>query len=123
MSFYDAFKDVLKIAQKADNVDLYKRLLDLSSQALDLQAENAKLKEETELLKKRRIDEERIVRHRQPYLTLTGDAQQLRYCAVCWDSDRALIQMEELSEWTSENKRLHCHKCGNSCRSDDTSQG
>ena len=47
MSFYDAFKDVLSVAQKADNVELYKKLLDLSAQALDLQAEIARLKEET----------------------------------------------------------------------------
>ena len=46
MAFYDAFKDAIALAQKADNIELYKQLLDLSAQALDLQAENAKLKEE-----------------------------------------------------------------------------
>ena len=45
MAFYDAFKDAITLAQKADNIQLYKQLLDLSAQALDLQAENAKLKE------------------------------------------------------------------------------
>ena len=37
MGFYDAFKDVVKLAQKADNLELYRQLLDLSAQALDLQ--------------------------------------------------------------------------------------
>ena len=36
MGFYDAFKDALSVAQKADNVELYRHLLDLSAQALDL---------------------------------------------------------------------------------------
>ena len=52
MSLYDGIKDVAKIVQQADNIDLYKRLLDLSAQALDLQAENARLKEENAELKK-----------------------------------------------------------------------
>ena len=61
MGLYDAFKDVLNIAQKADNLDLYRQLIDLSAQALDLQAENTRLKEENEQLRKQKIDEERIV--------------------------------------------------------------
>ena len=36
MGLYDKLKDVAKIAQKADNIDLYRQLIDLSSQALDL---------------------------------------------------------------------------------------
>ena len=52
MSLYDGIKDVAKIMQQADNIDLYKRLLDLSAQALDLQAENARIKEENAELKK-----------------------------------------------------------------------
>ena len=52
MGIYDAFKDALNVAQKADNVELYRKLLDLSAQALDLQAENARLKEENAELRK-----------------------------------------------------------------------
>ena len=36
MGFYDAFKDVLNMAQKVDNIDLYRQLLDLSAQALEI---------------------------------------------------------------------------------------
>ena len=46
MGFYDAFKDVLNMAQKADNIDLYRQLLDLSAQALEMQEEIIKLKAE-----------------------------------------------------------------------------
>ena len=41
MWLYDAMKDVAKLAQKADNIELYQRLLDLSAQALDLQAKSS----------------------------------------------------------------------------------
>ena len=30
MGLYDGFKDVLSVAQKADNIELYKQLLDFS---------------------------------------------------------------------------------------------
>ena len=118
MSFYDAFKDAINLAQKADNIDLYRQLLDLSAQALDLQAENARLKEENEQLKKIRIAEDRITRHRQPYLTLSGDDQQLKYCAVCWDSSHKLIQMKEMTNSATfgAGKSLFCHNCKSHCR-------
>ena len=67
-------------------------------------------------MKKRKIDADRIVRHKQPYLTFSDDDQHLKYCAVCWDGEQLLIQMNEISEWSGENKKLRCHKCGNSCR-------
>ena len=48
-------KDAISVAQKADNVVLYRQLLDLSAQALDLQAEVARLREESAALKKQKI--------------------------------------------------------------------
>ena len=42
MGLYEGIKDAIGIAQKADNVELYKKLIDLSSQALDMQTEIAK---------------------------------------------------------------------------------
>ena len=52
MGFYDAMKDAINLAQKADNIELYRQLLDLSAQALDLQEENRRLKEEIADLRK-----------------------------------------------------------------------
>ena len=92
MSFYDAFKDAMNMAQKADNIELYRQLLDLGAQALDLQAEVARLREENADLKKQRNMEDSVIRHKEPYITLDGD-NTLCYCAHCWDSDRRLIQV------------------------------
>lgn len=55
MGLYESIKDVAKVMQKSDNVELYKELLDLSSQALALQAEITRLKEENAELKKKYI--------------------------------------------------------------------
>lgn len=93
MGFYDAFKDALNLAQKADNIELYRQLLDLSAQALDLQAENAKLKEENIELKKKKDDSARIIRHKEPVITLRDDDPVLYYCAHCYDSEQLMIQV------------------------------
>ena len=93
MWLYDAMKDVAKLAQKADNIELYQRLIDLSAQALDLQAENTKLKEENAELKKRKDLANEIVRHKEPYITLRNDEEMLRYCSHCWDTDEKLVQL------------------------------
>ena len=93
MAFYDAFKDAINLAQKADNIELYRQLLDLSAQALDLQAENAKLKEEIARLKKKKNVDGQIVRHRDPYITLSDENPQLFYCSHCYDSDHVLVQL------------------------------
>ena len=93
MGFYDAFNDALRMAQKADNVDLYRQLLELCAQALDLQEENARLRNENAELSKAKDLEERILRHSDLYITLNEDPAQLYYCAHCWDVDKRLVQL------------------------------
>lgn len=55
MGLYEGIKDVAKIVQQADNIELYRQLLDLSAQALELQSEVARLTAENEKLQKRKI--------------------------------------------------------------------
>ena len=120
MGFYDAFKDALNLAQKADNIELYRQLLDLSAQALDLQSENARLTEENRDLKKCKSMEESICRHRNPYITLHNDPQALKFCAVCWDSSHKLIQMKEVIDSASYGTGIcfYCHNCKSHCKPD-----
>ena len=105
MGLYEGIKDVAKIVQKADNVELYRQLIDLSAQALDMQATINKLTEENAELKKRQDLEERIERHQELYITLKGDENNIFYCSHCWDSDGKLIQMRKSS------KEYHCPHC------------
>lgn len=93
MGLYQGIKDVANVVQKADNIELYKKLLDLSAQALDLQAEIAQLKEENAELRKSHDLESRVIRHTEPYITLRDDAPEIQYCAVCWGHDKKLIQL------------------------------
>ena len=106
MSFYDAFKDAINIAQKADNVELYRQLLDLSAQALELQAEITRLTEENERLKKSADIESKIKRYEQPYITLDGENENIRYCSTCWAKNRTLIQVR-----CNDDGHFRCPEC------------
>lgn len=103
MSLYEGIKDVAKVVQQADNIDLYKKLIDLSAQALDLQSEIAELRTENADLKKELKENQDIIHHQTqqvdelnreyPYITLKSDPTSIRYCAVCWGRDKKLIPL------------------------------
>ena len=93
MSFYDALKDAISVAQKADNVELYRQLLDLGAQALELQAEVSRLKEENAVLKKKHDLSSLLQRHKELFITKEGEEPVLRYCSHCWDSNEKVIQL------------------------------
>ena len=108
MGLYEGIKDVAKVLQKADNIELYLKLLDLGEQALDMQAEIAALREENAKLKKEKELDDIIIFHKPgkseslhneyPYITLKSDAEEIRYCAICWGKSHKLIPLyNELS--------------------------
>lgn len=82
MGFYDAFKDVLNMAQKVDNIDLYRQLLDLSAQALEMQEEIIKLKAENKELKSQKDIEDDIEYHVDPFITRKSDKNRLNIVYV-----------------------------------------
>ena len=93
MSLYDGIKDVASIVQKADNIELYRQLIDLSAQALDMQDEIRRLKEENTDLQKDNELNNKIVRHKEGFLTLQGDLEGIEYCSTCWGYEHKLIQL------------------------------
>lgn len=93
MGLYEGIKDAIGIAQKADNIELYRQLLDLGAQALEMQAEIARLTAENEELRKTRDIENSIIRNEQPYITLTGENSDIRYCGTCWSMHKKLVQL------------------------------
>ena len=93
MGLYDAMRDVLNIAQKADNIELYRKLLDLNAQVLELQTEVARLKKENTDLREKEDLSSLLIRHIESFITKKGDVIDLRYCSHCWDVDEKLVQL------------------------------
>ena len=108
MAIYDFIKDALTIAQQADNVDLYKKLLEIGRMALELQNENAELKKKIEEYAQAQKFEEDIVRHTEPYYTLKseGEESDIYYCATCFGKENKKIQMVYMDGY-----KLWCPAC------------
>ena len=108
MGLYDGIKDAAKVIQKADNIELYEKLLDLSSQALELQNDNARLIEENKKLIQKEELSSKVVRHEETYITLKDDNNGIMYCSCCWDSSNKLIQVRK-----DDDGYFLCHLCKN----------
>jgi hypothetical protein len=106
MGLYDGIKDIAKVLQKADNIDLYSKLIDLSAQALDLQDEVSKLQMENKKLKEEQEIANDIERHESLFVTRKSDEARVKYCSRCWDSEHKLIQVDCYC-----NGRFRCPHC------------
>ena len=73
MGWYEAIKDGINAAQKADNLPLMKKLLEAEEQILELVQENHQLQEEIKELKETANLEDNIERHKDAYITLKDD--------------------------------------------------
>ncbi len=96
MGFIGDIKDAASMIQKADNIELYAKILDIQAQAMDMQEEIRKLKEENVELKKVKDIEEDMVRDcttHIPYFTLKSDPNKIKYCATCWGLYGKFIQL------------------------------
>lgn len=94
MGWYEAIKDGINAAQKADNIPLLNNLIDIQKQMLDLLEENTKLKNEILELKSKDNLTENIERHTDAYITLKNDPKKLIYCSNCCDTKKVLVQAQ-----------------------------
>lgn len=107
MGLYEGIKDVANVVQKADNIDLYRQLLDLGAQALDMQAEIARLQNENKCLREDIDKKQNVIRHKGAFITLKDDEQEIPYCAICYAQNGALMQLY--------HHNSECYRCYN-CR-------
>jgi hypothetical protein len=89
------FKDVLKLADAANNLDLYKKLAELQNSVLGLQEENRELKDQLARLADQ-LSTHRTLRHDgERYWSEQDGKRDGPFCAVCWDIDKKLVRMRE----------------------------
>jgi len=107
LRWYEAIKDGIAAAQKADNIPLVRELIDAQKQILDLIDENQRLRVQVRDLQETSDISEKIVRHEDAYITLKDDPRSLIYCSCCWDTKRLLVQGQKTGTGT-----YTCPSCG-----------
>lgn len=98
MGAYEMIKDVMSIAQKADNVELMRSLVALQSQVLDLTEENR-------ALKSRLTTQEQLVFRRNAYWK--QDPEDGPFCSKCWDVTATLVRLHRQTGYSPK-----CPACG-----------
>ncbi len=110
MGLIGDIKDIGILIQKAGNIELYEKVLNIQAMAIDMQEELREIKEENAELRKNKDLEEQIERHDYPYITLKNCDKKIKYCAICWGKENNLIQMRFLE---SHNGHCSCANCKN----------
>lgn len=96
MSVYEMAKDALALAQKSDNAEIIRKLLDLQAESLDDRETIRALREENvELRKRLQLQGELRWEHNVYWRELADGTREGPYCGKCWDGDRKLARFAE----------------------------
>ena len=108
MELYAVIKDAISMAQKADNIDLMKKLYDVQAELLDLQNRNLELEQENMALKVAAKIKEHIEYNPARTLIYQIDAGNKigPYCTKCFEKEGKLFSMRR---W--DDGRWHCPNC------------
>lgn len=95
MGILDTLKETVSLMQKIDNVDLYRRMLELQTQVMALFEENRSLKEQLAT---------------RAQLTFKKNAYWMNddgpFCSRCWDTEGKLVRLHLRQECIP-----HCPSC------------
>lgn len=87
MGILDDIKETVSIIQKIDNIDLYRKILDLQAEAMALVEENRTLKAAASI-------EAELEYRQQAYWKKYGtEKQEGPFCPKCWDVERKLVRL------------------------------
>lgn len=94
MGFVDKIIETAKLAQRIDNIELYRKILDLQAEALDL-VEQIRQKDEVIKDLQEKLAIQGQMKYEAPfYWRIDGDARDGPYCQQCWDNNRKVIRLQ-----------------------------
>lgn len=94
MGIVENLKELVSTVQKIDNIELYRKILDLQGEAQDLVAENRRLRDEiSELKRLREVSQELSYEHNSYWRAGTSGVKEGPFCSNCWDNREKLIRM------------------------------
>lgn len=86
MGIIENVKETVGLIQKIDNLDLYRRILNLQAEVMQLVEENTELKRSLNL-------QQDLVFEKNAYWKRSQDSQKEGpFCPQCWDSSRLLMR-------------------------------
>jgi hypothetical protein len=111
MGIVDNVKDTVKIVQQLDNIELYRKILDLQSEAIEL-TEQLKQKDQTiSKLKDALSLKETLICKDSSYFATDekGEIVDGPFCTKCFDIDNTLCRILPVDR--PDNPEVRCPKC------------
>jgi len=84
MSIIDTLKETVGLMQKIDNIDLYRRMLELQTQVMALFEENRSLKEQ--------LATRAQLKFKKNAYWMNDDGP---FCSRCWDAESKLVRLHQ----------------------------
>jgi hypothetical protein len=109
MGIIDNARELASTIQKIDNIELYKRILDLQGEIQGLVDENRQLREQVrEQQRLWELNQELSFEHNAYWRVNQDKAREGPFCTNCWDSRRTQVRMHRR---TNPNYAM-CPTCG-----------
>jgi hypothetical protein len=103
----ETVKDVASLVQKADNIELYQKILELQVQIMGLLEENHSLKSELREQRARaRFEGGLEFRDNMYWHRLEQDRHDGPFCSKCWDTESKAVRLQRMRDGA-----MWCPKC------------
>jgi hypothetical protein len=107
MGILDNAKEIASAVHEIQNLDLYRRVLDLNAGIMDLVDENRKLHAEIEDLQKKLQLREKMT-FKEPFYFQDGD--NTPFCPACWECKASAIHLHVAND-SAAATLWHCAVC------------
>ena len=94
MGLLDTIKDLGVMVQKADNIHLNQKILELQAQVMAVLDENHRLKDEVRSLQEAAKFQGELQFEGNRYVRRVGDATE-EYCSACWDGQSKAVRLQK----------------------------
>jgi hypothetical protein len=92
VGLFDNFKDLFKLADTVNNIELYKKLSELQTSMYALEEENRALKDEIRRRDEQRSIGDRLLPRDNAYYLDDGVQLDGPFCLRCWDVNGKLVR-------------------------------
>ena len=108
MGIIDNAKEIVKIIQQIDNIELYRKILDLQSEINNLDSENANLKNQLSELEQKFCIQQSLRFDDNTYMRiLPNGKEEGPFCTACWDNNKKSIRLRSYGH----SEYLECPVC------------
>lgn len=99
MGVIENVKELAATIQKIDNIDLYRKILDLQGEVQNLVQDNRQLRDQVHDLEQRWATHQKLVfRHNVYWLPTEAGGEDGPFCTNCWDNRKTLIRMHQKAD-------------------------